>query len=191
MTATTSAQPTTTQQPPRTYGNYIGGEWRESASGELFDDLNPARQSEVVARFQRSTVADVDAALAAAQAAQPAWRATPPPARGEIVLRAALILERRQEELARLMTREMGKPLKETMGDLQTAIDFGKYVSAEGRRPEGDTVPSALRDKMCLTIRQPLGVVGIITPWNFPIAIPAWKTFPALVAGNAVVLKPA
>lgn len=192
MAATTPSETTTTHaESPRTFGNFIGGEWRESVSGETFDDTNPARQSEVVARFQRSTAADLDAALKAAEAAFPAWRATPPPARGEVVLKAALILERRQEELARLMTREMGKPLKETMGDVQTAIDFGKYVAAEGRRAEGETVPSALRDKMCLTIRQPLGVVGIITPWNFPIAIPAWKTFPALVAGNAVVLKPA
>lgn len=192
MAATTPSQAQITgSETPRTFGNFIGGTWRESASGEQFDDINPAHQSEVVARFQKSTPADVDAAIAAAEAAFPAWRATPAPQRGEIVLRAALLLEKRQEELARLMTREMGKPLKETMGDLQTAIDFGKYVSGEGRRREGDTVPSAIPDKMCLTIRQPLGIVGIITPWNFPMAIPAWKTFPALVAGNAVVLKPA
>src|SRR5690348_18378107 len=112
-------------------------------------------------------------------------------ARGEIMLRAALILERERDRLARQMTREMGKPLKETQGDLQTAIDFGKYTAGEGRRAEGETVPSALADKLCLTLRQPLGVVGIITPWNFPMAIPAWKTFPALLAGNTVVLKPA
>ena len=121
----------------------------------------------------------------------PAWRALPAPERGEIILRAALLLEARRDALARDMTREMGKPLRETLGDVQTAIDFGKFVAGEGRRAEGETVPSALPDKMCLTIRQPLGVVGIITPWNFPMAIPAWKTFPALLAGNTVVLKPA
>ena len=176
---------------PQTYLNFIGGEWRPSATGETFEDRNPARYSELVATFQKSGAADVDAAIAAAQEALPAWRALPAPQRGEIILRAALILERDRDRLAREMTREMGKPLKETQGDLQTAIDIGKYVAGEGRRAEGETVPSALPDKMCLTIRQPLGVVGIITPWNFPLAIPAWKTFPALLAGNAVVLKPA
>jgi aldehyde dehydrogenase (NAD+) len=176
---------------PRTYLNYIGGEWRPSSSGATFDNINPAHQSEIIGRFQRSATADIDAAIAAAQEALPAWRGLPAPARGEIILRAALLLEQRQQEYARQMTREMGKPLKETLGDVQTAIDFGKYVAGEGRRAEGETVPSALPDKVCLTMRQPLGVVGIITPWNFPMAIPAWKTFPALVAGNTVVLKPA
>ncbi len=174
-----------------TYKNYIGGEWRESVSGETFLDTNPAHPDEALGRFQKSTAADVDAAIRAAEAALPAWRAMPAPARGEMILRAALLLEQRLEDLARLMTREMGKVLKETRGDVQTAVDFGKYVAGEGRRAEGETVPSTLPDKMCLTIRQPLGVVGIITPWNFPMAIPAWKTFPALMAGNTVVLKPA
>ncbi|GAC1451453.1 MAG: aldehyde dehydrogenase family protein [Ktedonobacterales bacterium] len=192
MTMATPSDPTaTTTDTPRTFGNYIGGEWRETPAGETFDDTNPARQREVVARFQRSTLADIDAAIAAADAALPAWHAMPAPQRGEIILRAALLLERQREELAHLMTREMGKPLKETLGDVQTAIDVGKYMAGEGRRAEGETVPSALPDKICLTIRQPLGVVAIITPWNFPMAIPAWKTFPALVAGNTVVLKPA
>ena len=191
--ATTATTPDTTPNTtePKTYLNYIGGEWRATASGETFDDTNPAHTSEVVAHFQRSTVADVDAAIAAAEAALPAWRALPAPERGEIILKAALLLEARRDALARDMTREMGKPLRETLGDVQTAIDFGKFVAGEGRRAEGETVPSALPDKMCLTIRQPLGVVGIITPWNFPMAIPAWKTFPALLAGNTVVLKPA
>jgi aldehyde dehydrogenase (NAD+) len=191
--ATTTPAGATTSAPatPRTFGNYIGGEWRPSVSGETFDDTNPAHQREVVARFQRSVPADVDAAIVAAEAALPTWRATPPPQRGEIILRAALLLEQRRDEMARLMTREMGKPVKETLGDVQTGIDFGKFVAGEGWRKEGDVVPSALPDKICLTIRQPLGVVGIITPWNFPLAIPAWKTFAALVAGNTVVLKPA
>ncbi|MGH2487678.1 MAG: aldehyde dehydrogenase family protein [Ktedonobacterales bacterium] len=191
MTTTASSSAPKPAITPKTYLNYIGGEWRPSASGETFDDHNPARYSQVVARFQKSTATDMDAAIAAAQSAFPAWRALPAPTRGEIILRAALMLEQRRDELARQMTEEMGKPIKETQGDLQTAIDFGIFVAGEARRPEGDTVPSALPDKICLTLRQPLGVVGIITPWNFPMAIPAWKTFPALVAGNTVVLKPA
>lgn len=173
------------------YQNFIGGQWRDSASGNTFLDTNPARETEVIGAFQRSTVEDLDAAIRAAQSALPAWRATPAPERGEIILRAALLLEQHREEMAKLLTREMGKVLKEARGDIQTAIDFGKYVAAEGRRAEGETVPSGLRDKICLTLREPVGVVGIITPWNFPIAIPAWKTFPALVAGNTVILKPA
>jgi acyl-CoA reductase-like NAD-dependent aldehyde dehydrogenase len=193
MTTTTSSPNTEQQTPaePRTYLNYIGGEWRPSASGETFDNTNPAHYGEVIGKFQRSVAADLDAAISAAEAAFPAWRALPAPQRGEIILRAALILEERREELARAMTREMGKPLKETLGDVQTAIDFGKFVAGEGRRAEGETVPSASPDKLCLTLRQPLGVAGIITPWNFPMAIPGWKTFPALLAGNTVVLKPA
>jgi aldehyde dehydrogenase (NAD+) len=190
-TASPAAAGTEAPTAPRTYLNYIGGEWRPSASGETFDNTNPARRGELVGKFQRSVPADIAAAIQAAETAMPAWRAMPAPARGEILLRAALLLEQRQQELARQMTREMGKPLKETLGDIQTAIDFGKYVAGEGRRAEGETVPSSLPDKICLTIRQPLGVVGIITPWNFPMAIPAWKTLPALLAGNTVVLKPA
>jgi aldehyde dehydrogenase (NAD+) len=176
---------------PQHYLNYIGGEWKPSISGQFFDNINPAHQSQIVGRFQRSTVADIDAAISAAESAFPAWKALPAPTRGSIILRAALILERERDRLARQMTQEMGKPLKETQGDLQTAIDFAKYVAGEGWRAEGEVVPSALPDKICQTIRQPLGVVGIITPWNFPMAIPAWKTFPALLAGNTVVLKPA
>jgi acyl-CoA reductase-like NAD-dependent aldehyde dehydrogenase len=180
---------TTTEIP--TYQNYINGEWRNATTGETFPSTNPAHDHEILGYFQQSGIADLDAAIRAAQAAFPAWRETPAPVRGELLYKAAQILEHRREELARLMTREMGKILKETLGDVQTAIDVAKYMAGEGRRPEGLTVPSALPDKMCLTIRQPLGVVGIITPWNFPIAIPAWKTFPALLAGNTVVLKPA
>lgn len=190
-TSSSSLAATQADTTPKTYLNYIGGDWRPSVSGVTFDDTNPAHRSQVLGRFQKSVVADVDAALTAAQSALPAWRALPPPTRGEIILRAALILERDRDRIARQMTQEMGKPVKETQGDLQTAIDFGKFVAGEGRRAEGDTVPSALNDKICLTLRQPLGVVGIITPWNFPMAIPAWKTFPALLAGNTVLLKPA
>ncbi len=173
------------------YQNFIGGEWKDARSGETFISTNPARTSEVIGHYQKSSVADLEEAVSAAVKAQPAWEATPAPVRGEVLYRAAQILERRQEELARLMTREMGKILKETRGDVQTAIDVAKFMAGEGRRAEGETIPSALPDKLCMTLRHPIGIVGIITPWNFPLAIPAWKTFPALLAGNAVVLKPA
>lgn len=173
------------------YHNFIAGQWRDSHSGETFASTNPARTSEIIGYFQKSTVADLEEAVAAARTAQPAWAATPAPVRGEILLRTALLLQQQQEELATLMTREMGKVLKETRGDVQTAIDVAKYIAGDGRRAEGETIPSGLPNKFNMTIRQPLGIVGIITPWNFPMAIPAWKTFPALLAGNAVILKPA
>ena len=176
---------------PATYLNYIGGEWRPSLSGQTFDDVNPANRNHIVGRFQRSTVADLDLAIAAASAAFPGWRRLPAPTRGAIIHKAALILERDRDHIASQLTQEMGKPLKEAQGDLQTAIDFARYVAGEAWRAEGEIVPSAIPDKLCQTLRQPLGVVGIITPWNFPMAIPAWKTFPALLAGNTVVLKPA
>lgn len=173
------------------YHNFIGGEWRSARSGETFISTNPARTSEIIGHYQKSSAADLEDAVAAATKAQPAWEATPAPTRGEILYRAAQILEQRQEELAQLMTREMGKVLKETRGDVQIAIDVARFMAGEGKRAEGETVPSALPNKMCLTLRHPIGIVGIITPWNFPIAIPAWKSIPALLAGNAVILKPA
>ena len=175
----------------QTYQNFIAGEWRNSKSGTTFNSTNPANTDEIVGYFQKSSTADLDEAVAAAHQAQPAWAATPAPERGEVLQRTAVLLEQRREELAALMTREMGKVLKETRGDVQTAIDVAKFIAGEGRRAEGETIPSGLRNKFCMTIRQPLGIVGIITPWNFPMAIPAWKTFPALLAGNAVILKPA
>jgi acyl-CoA reductase-like NAD-dependent aldehyde dehydrogenase len=187
----TTSSPVPTTQQGHIYQNYIGGEWRASRGGETFASTNPAHTSEVIGYYQKSTSADIDDAVAAALQAQPAWAATPAPERGELLLRTAAILERRKEELAALMTREMGKILRETRGDVQIAIDVAKYIAGDGRRAEGETVPSALPNKFCMTIRQPLGLVGIITPWNFPMAIPAWKTFPALLAGNAVILKPA
>ena len=173
------------------YQNYIGGEWCSSHSGETFTSTNPAQTSEVIGRYQMSNAADIEDAVEAAVNAQHGWAAVPAPERGEILLRTALLLEQEKEELAALMTREMGKILRETRGDVQTAIDVAKYVAGEGRRAEGETVPSAIPNKFNMTVRQPIGIVGIITPWNFPMAIPAWKTFPALLAGNAVVLKPA
>ena len=185
------SSPTPSTEQGQIYQNFIGGEWRNSQSGETFVSTNPAHTSEVIGRYQKSTAADIEDAIDVAVRAQPGWAATPAPERGEILLRAALLLDEEKEELAILMTREMGKLLKETRGDVQTAIDVAKYVAGEGRRAEGETVPSALPNKFCMTMRQPIGIVGIITPWNFPLAIPAWKTFPALLAGNAVVLKPA
>ncbi len=173
------------------YQNFIAGEWRGSASGKTFSSTNPANTNEVVGHFQQSTLADLEEAVAAAGKAQPAWAAVPAPERGEILLRTALLLEQHKEELAALMTREMGKVLKETRGDVQTAIDVARFMAGEGRRAEGETIPSAMHNKFNMTIRQPMGIVGIITPWNFPMAIPAWKTLPALLAGNAVILKPA
>src|SRR5712691_3027161 len=192
--STSSPTPTPIQeQEPNwpIYQNFIGGKWCESKGGETFASTNPAHTREVIGYFQKSIAADVEDAVSAAAAAQPDWAATPPPERGEILLRTALLLEQHKEELAILMTREMGKILKETRGDVQTAIDVAKYMAGEGRRAEGETVPSALPNKFNMTIRQPVGIVGIITPWNFPMAIPAWKTLPALLAGNAVILKPA
>ena len=171
--------------------NVIAGERRPARSGATFESRNPARAAEVVGVFPRSGAEDVEDAVRAASAALPSWRRTPWPARGEIILRAAQVLERRKEEVARLMTREMGKVLTEARGDTQEAVDMGKFIAGEGRRAFGETVPSELRDKWAMTMRQPLGVVGCITPWNFPVAIPSWKIFPALMAGNTVVFKPA
>jgi acyl-CoA reductase-like NAD-dependent aldehyde dehydrogenase len=188
ISTSTRDQQTTQEQ---VFQNYIGGEWRNSESGETFASTNPARTQEVIGHYQKSTIADLERAVEAAQEAQPGWAAIPAPERGEVLLRMARLLEQHQRELASLMTREMGKVLKETIGDVQVAIDVAKYMAGEGRRAEGETIPSALRDKFNMTVRHPLGIVGIITPWNFPLAIPAWKTFPALLAGNAVILKPA
>ena len=172
-------------------GNLIGADRREAASGRTFESRNPARHGDLVGVFAQSSSADVDAAVAAAQRALPGWRATPWPRRGEIILAAATIMEQRKEQLAQLMTREMGKVLTEARGDVQEAIDMGKFIAGEGRRAFGETVPSELRNKWAMTMRQPLGVIGCITPWNFPIAIPSWKIFPAVLAGNTVVFKPA
>ena len=172
------------------HGNHIGGRAVEP-SGETFESLNPARRDEVIGVFPRSGAAEVDAAVTAARAAVTSWKTTPWPARGEVILRAGLLLEERKEEFARLMTREMGKVLVEARGDVQEGVDMAKFIAGEARRPFGETVPSELRDKWAMTMRQPLGVVAIITPWNFPIAIPTWKLFPALLAGNTVVFKPA
>jgi aldehyde dehydrogenase (NAD+) len=171
--------------------NYIGGGWVPSRGGRTFQSMNPAHKAQVLGVFQLSDNRDVDDAIVAAQRALPDWRHLPAPARGEILLRAGLLLEARKEELARLMTQEMGKVLKEARGDVQEAIDMAKYAAGMGRLPWGETVPSELRDKFCFTVRDALGVVACITPWNFPLAIPSWKIFPALMGGNTVIFKPA
>src|SRR6476646_1735641 len=155
-----------------------------------FESLNPST-GEVIQSFPRSTAADVDRAVETASAAWEDWRLVPAPERGNILFRFAQILERHKPELADLMTREMGKVKAEAGGDIQEAIDMSYYMGGEGRRLFGQTTPSELRDKFMMSVRMPVGVVGAITPWNFPIAIPAWKLCPALVCGNTVVLKPA
>ena len=176
---------------PRVYKNFINGEWVEARAGNTFENINPADHSDVIGIFQRSEKSDVNDAVAAAKAAYPAWRLTPAPKRAEILFRAAQMLAERKEELARDMTREMGKVLTETRGDVQEAIDMGFYMAGEGRRLFGQTVPSELPNKFAMSVRMPLGVCGMITPWNFPMAIPSWKIFPALICGNSVVFKPA
>jgi aldehyde dehydrogenase (NAD+) len=176
---------------PRTFQNLIGGEWVPSASGKTFECRNPADTREVVAVFQDSGAEDVAAAVAAARAAFRTWRLVPAPRRGEILLRAAQILQERKDQYARDMTREMGKPLLETGGDIVEAIGMAQFAGSEGRRMHGVTTPSELPDKFQMSVRQPLGVCGMITPWNFPMAIASWKMLPALVCGNTVVIKPA
>ena len=172
------------------YKNYVGGEWTDAASGETFESKVPAT-GETLGTFPRSSAEDVDRAVAAAKAAFEEWRLVPAPERGNVLFRFARLLEEQKDELTELMSREMGKVLAEAGGDVQEAIDMSMYMAGEGRRLFGQTTPSELRDKFQMSVRMPVGVVGAITPWNFPIAIPAWKLAPALVAGNTVVLKPA
>jgi alpha-ketoglutaric semialdehyde dehydrogenase len=175
----------------RTWGNYIGGRWVGAASGRTFENRNPADRDDLIGHFADSSREDVEAAVAAAGEAFARWRAVPAPKRGEILYRAAEILVRRKEDLARDMTREMGKVLAETRGDVQEAIDMTYYMAGEGRRQFGQTTPSELQNKFQMSVRMPVGVAGLITPWNFPMAIPSWKAMPALVLGNTVVIKPA
>ncbi len=174
-----------------TYKNYIGGQWVESKSGATTENRNPANTDEVVGVFQKSTAEDVQAAIDAAAEAYKKWRLVPAPKRGEILYNVAARLVAEKERCAREMTREMGKIIDETRGDVQEAIDMTFYMAGEGRRLFGVTTPSELANKFNMTVRQPLGVCSFITPWNFPMAIPAWKIMPALVCGNTVVIKPA
>jgi alpha-ketoglutaric semialdehyde dehydrogenase len=177
--------------PPKIYKNFINGEWVESVTGQAFEDVNPANRNELVGMFPKSNGEDVDNAVAAAKEAYKSWRLMPAPKRGEILFRAARLLLERKETLAEEMTREMGKVLTETRGDVQEAIDMTFYMAGEGRRQFGQTMPSELPNKFCMTARSPIGVCALITPWNFPMAIPSWKIMPALICGNTAVIKPA
>jgi aldehyde dehydrogenase (NAD+) len=174
----------------KTFKNFIGGEWIGAGSGETFETTSPAT-GEVLGVFPKSGAADVDRAVAAAKSAYEEWRLVPAPRRGEILFRFGALLADAKDEVAELMAREMGKVLPEAAGDVQEAIDMSYYMGGEGRRLFGQTTPSELRDKFNMSVRQPIGVVGVITPWNFPIAIPSWKIAPALVCGNTIVFKPA
>src|SRR6516162_4908405 len=174
-----------------TYHNLIGGEWQPAASGKTNLNLNPADHDDVVGSFPSSGPEDVAHAVAAAKKAYATWRLIPAPKRAEILVRTGSLLQQRKEQYARDMTREMGKVLAETRGDVQEAIDEAFYVAGEGRRLFGQTPPSELQSKFAMSVRMPLGVVVLITPWNFPMAIPSWKLFPALVCGNTCVIKPA
>jgi alpha-ketoglutaric semialdehyde dehydrogenase len=191
MTETAApAAPDRAAAEPPTFRHFIAGQWCESTSGATFESRNPADTRDVIGRFQQGTAADVAMAVRAADEAGRLWRRTPAPKRGEILYRFGALMQEHKERLARAMTREMGKVLAEARGDVQEGIDIAFLMAGEGRRMFGDTVPSELPDKWAMSIRQPIGVAGIITPWNFPIAIPCWKTMPALVAGNTVVFKP-
>jgi alpha-ketoglutaric semialdehyde dehydrogenase len=175
----------------KTYQNYIGGQWVPSGSGETFENLNPANTREVVGRFPVSTAEDINRAVEAAQGAADKWRRLPAPRRAELLFRLGEILMRRKDEFTREMTREMGKVVREAGGDVQEAIDCTYYTAGEGRRLHGFTTPAEMPDKFAMCVRQPVGICGLITPWNFPMAIPSWKLIPALVCGNTVVIKPA
>ncbi len=176
---------------PRLFKNFINGEWVESRSGKAYENRNPANSDELVGMFVSSTEEDVNAAVDAAKQAYKTWRLVPAPKRAEILFRAAELLLQRKEDFSKDMTREMGKILPEARGDVQEAIDMTYYMAGEGRRLFGQTTPSELPNKFAMSVRQSIGVCGMITPWNFPMAIPSWKMLPALVCGNTVVLKPA
>jgi len=173
------------------YENFIGGKWLASKSGKTFENRNPANTDDMIGLFPASTAEDVDAAVTAAKTAFAAWRLVPAPKRGEILYRVGEQLKKFKEELARVETREMGKVLKESRGDVQEGIDCAFLNAGEGRRLFGETTPAELPDKFAMSVRMPIGVCGLITPWNFPLAIPTWKLFPALICGNTVILKPA
>ncbi len=169
---------------------FINGEWIDSSTGETFDDINPATL-EIIGKAHRASDEDVKRAVDSAEDSFESWSGMPAPGRGQILFRAAWMLEERKEELARMMTIEMGKTLAEARGDVQEAIDITYYAAGEGRRLAGETTTSELKYKFCMSVRLPVGIVGLITPWNFPMAIPAWKIMPALICGNTVVFKPA
>ncbi len=173
------------------YQNFINGKWVDAKSGQVFENRNPANWADVVGTFPKSGKEDVDEAVKSARKAFETWRLVPAPKRGDIMKKVGDLMVARKEEIARTMTREMGKVLVETRGDVQEGIDTAYYAASEGRRLFGHTVPSELPNKFNMAIRVPIGVAGIVTPWNFPMAIPTWKIFPALLCGNTVVFKPA
>jgi alpha-ketoglutaric semialdehyde dehydrogenase len=174
-----------------TFANFIGGEWVAPSTGAYFPNINPADTRDVIGEFPLSGAADVERAVKSAQRGFERWRATPAPLRGDVLRRVGDLMAANKESLADAMTREMGKPLAETRGDVQEGIDTAYYAATEGRRLFGHTVPSELRNKWAMSFRRPIGICGLITPFNFPMAIPTWKMFPALVCGNAVIFKPA
>jgi len=176
---------------PQTCRNYINGQWLTAVAGATLESRNPANKREVIATFPRSTGTDVEAAVVAARQAYQIWRLVPAPARAEYVFKVGELLSKYKEELAQLICREMGKPIAEARGDVQEGIDCAFYSAAEGRRLFGQTTPSEMPNKFAMTVRMPIGVCALITPWNFPIAIPCWKAMPALVCGNTVIFKPA
>src|SRR5687768_10272196 len=189
---TSKTQSRTASRPSvRSYQNYIGGKWVPSESGEVSENINPANTQDIIGRFPLSTPQDVNNAVNAAREAYDGWRNMPAPKRAEILFRLGEILIRDKETFTADMTREMGKVLKEAGGDVQEAIDCTYYTAGEGRRLHGFTTPAEMPDKFAMCVRQPVGLCGLVTPWNFPMAIPSWKLIPALVCGNTVVLKPA
>ena len=171
------------------FSNYIGGKWVAGQAGSTFETINPANEA-VLAQIHAADVGDVDRAVDAATQAFDAWRRTPAPLRGEMLFKVGELLKDRKEDLARLLTQDMGKVIAEARGDIQEAIDMAFYMGGEGRRLLGYTAPVEMPDKFGMAVRDPSGVVGIITPWNFPVAVPSWKIFPALVAGNTIIWKP-
>ncbi|HEX6047080.1 MAG TPA: aldehyde dehydrogenase family protein [Pyrinomonadaceae bacterium] len=174
-----------------TYRNFIGGKWIESASTRTAPNINPANIDDVVGTIRQATREEARSAVEAASEAFRSWRSTPAPARGRILTKAARLMEENKEELAQLLTREEGKTIAESRGELQRAINVAEFCAGESRRMNGETIPSELAMNFAYTIKQPLGVVACVTPWNFPVAIPIWKVAPALIAGNTVVFKPA
>ncbi len=171
--------------------NLIDGEWKQASTGETFEDINPANTKEVIGNFPRSSREDARAAIDAADKSIEKWSRTPPPQRGKILFKTAEILEQQKEELAKILTREEGKPLAESRGEVNRAVDIFRFFAGEGSRLNGEVIASEDADTKLYTLRQPIGAVSIVTPWNFPIAIPAWKIAPALICGNTVVFKPA
>ena len=174
-----------------TFQNFIGGRWVDGCTGATFENINPADTRDVIGTFPLSGPDDVNRAVASARKGFEIWRRTPAPGRGDVLRRVGDLLSARKDDIASLMTREMGKPLSETRGDVQEGIDTAYYAASEGRRLFGHTVPSELRNKWAMSFRRPIGIAGLVTPFNFPMAIPTWKMFPALLCGNAVIIKPA